>query len=324
MQIYKFNDILKPVLWGGDKLVAFKRLPACDEPIGESWELSAMPGRESVVAEGPDKGLTLTELVQRYGARLVGEDVYRRHGDQFPLLIKLIDAKRDLSIQVHPGDEQAMRDHGCKGKTEMWYVLETDEGATITTGFKQAISPEDFDRHLADNTILETINTVSSHPGDVFYIPSGQIHTIGAGNLLVEVQQSCDVTYRVFDYNRRDANGNLRELHTRQAREALDYDAYNGLMPAAQAVDGVSLLLSCPYFELRRIDVEDTFALAIPQPHSFIAMMCVGGETQLHVDGLAPVTLGQGETALIPAAVDRVGMTGPATLLMTTVPTTKD
>lgn len=324
MQIYRFNNILKPVLWGGDKLVAFKRLPACDEPIGESWELSAMPGRESVVADGPDKGLTLTELVQRYGARLVGEDVCRRHGDQFPLLIKLIDAKRDLSIQVHPGDEQAMRDHGCKGKTEMWYVLETDEGATITTGFKRAISPEDFDRHLADNTILETINTVSSHPGDVFYIPSGQIHTIGAGNLLVEVQQSCDVTYRVFDYNRRDANGNLRELHTRQAREALDYDAYNGLMPAAQAVDGVSLLLSCPFFELRRIDVEDTFALAIPQPHSFIAMMCVGGETQLHVDGLAPVTLGQGETALIPAAVDRVGMTGPATLLMTTVPTTKD
>lgn len=322
MQIYKFNDILKPVLWGGDKLVAFKRLAACDEPIGESWELSAMPGRESVVADGPDKGLTLTELVQRYGAELVGEEVYLRHGEQFPLLIKLIDAKRDLSIQVHPGDEQAMRDHGCMGKTEMWYVLETDEGAAITMGFKRAMSPEEFDRRLADNTILEVLNTVSSHPGDVFYIPSGQIHAIGAGNLLVEVQQSCDVTYRVFDYNRRDAAGNLRELHTRQAREALDYDAYNGLMPAAQAVDGVSLLLSCPYFELRRIDVEDTFALAIPQPHSFMAMMCVGGETVLQAAGLAPVTLGQGETALIPAVVDRVGMTGPATLLMTTVPTT--
>lgn len=324
MQIYRFNNILKPVLWGGDKLVAFKRLAACDEPIGESWELSAMPGRESVVAEGPDKGLTLTELVQRYGARLVGEEVYRRHGDQFPLLIKLIDAKRDLSIQVHPGDVQAMRDHGCKSKTEMWYVLETDEGATITTGFKRAMSPEAFDRHLADNTILEVLNTVPSHPGDVFYIPSGQIHAIGAGNLLVEVQQSCDITYRVFDYNRRDANGNLRELHTVQAREALDYDAYSGLMPAAQAVDGVSLLLSCPYFEVRRIDVEDTFTLEMPLPHSFMAMMCVGGKAVLQTAGLAPVTLGQVETALIPAAVDRVGMTGPATLLMTTVPTTKD
>ena len=324
MQVYKFNDILKPVLWGGDKLVTFKRLPTCDEPIGESWELSAMPGRESVVADGPDKGLTLTELVQRYGARLVGEEVYRRHGNQFPLLIKLIDAKRDLSIQVHPGDEQAMRDHGCMGKTEMWYVLETDEGAAITTGFKQAMSPEEFDRRLADNTILEVLNTVSSHPGDVFYIPSGQIHTIGAGNLLVEVQQSCDITYRVFDYNRRDAAGNLRELHTVQAREALDYDAYNGLMPAAQTVDGVSLLLSCPHFEVRRIDVEGTFTLEMPRPHSFMAMMCVGGETVLQADGLAPVTVGRGETALIPAMADRVGMTGPATLLMTTVPSNKD
>lgn len=324
MQVYKFNDILKPVLWGGDKLMTFKRLPTCDEPIGESWELSAMPGRESVVADGPDKGLTLTELVQRYGARLVGEEVYRRHGDQFPLLIKLIDAKRDLSIQVHPGDEQAMRDHGCMGKTEMWYVLETDEGAAITTGFKQAMSPEEFDRRLADNTILEVINTVVSHPGDVYYIPSGQIHAIGAGNLLVEVQQSCDITYRVFDYNRRDAAGNLRELHTVQAREALDYDAYNGLMPAAQTVDGVSLLLSCPHFEVRRIDVEDTFTLEMPQPHSFMAMMCVGGETVLQADGLAPVTVGRGETALIPAMADRVGMTGPATLLMTTVPSNKD
>lgn len=324
MQIYKFNSILKPVLWGGDKLVAFKRLPACDEPIGESWELSAMAGRESVVADGADKGLTLTGLVQRYGADLVGEDVYRRHGDQFPLLIKLIDAKRDLSVQVHPGDEQAMRDHGCKGKTEMWHILEADEGATIATGFKQAISPEEFDRRLNDGTLLEVINTVVSHPGDVFYIPSGQIHFIGAGNLLVEVQQSCDITYRVFDYNRRDADGNLRELHTVQAREALDYDAYDGLMPAARAVDGVALLLSCPHFEVRRIDVDDAFALEMPQPHSFVAVMCVGGETVLQADGLAPVTLGRGETALIPAVVDRVGMRGSATLLMTTVPTSKD
>ena len=153
MQIYKFNDILKPVLWGGDKLVAFKRLAACDEPIGESWELSAMPGRESVVADGPDKGLSLTELVQRYGAELVGEDVYRRHGEQFPLLIKLIDAKRDLSIQVHPGDVQAMRDHGCKSKTEMWYVLETDEGATITRASSGRCRP----RHLTVTSLLGNV-----------------------------------------------------------------------------------------------------------------------------------------------------------------------
>ena len=195
MQIYKFNSILKPVLWGGDKLVTLKRLPACDEPIGESWELSAMPGRESVVADGPDHGLTLTELVKRYGADVVGKDVYRQYGDNFPLLIKFIDAKRDLSIQVHPDDAMAQRLHGCSGKTEMWYILDADEGATITTGFKQAISPEEFDRHLNEGTILDIVNTVVSQSGDVFFIPPGQIHAIGAGNLLVEVQHQL-YTYR--------------------------------------------------------------------------------------------------------------------------------
>ena len=320
MQIYKFNSILKPVLWGGGKLVAFKGLPACDEPIGESWELSAMPGRESVVADGLDQGLTLTQLVQRYGADLVGEDVYRRHGDNFPLLIKLIDAKRDLSIQVHPGDELAMRQHGCKGKTEMWYVLDTDQGAMITTGFKRPITPEEFDRHLEEGTVLQVVNTVESAPGDVFFIPSGQIHSIGAGNLLVEVQQSCDITYRVFDYNRRDADGNLRELHTEQAREALDYAAYDGLVPVVAAVDGVTPLLSCPFFAVNRIAVDDCCELDMPQPHSFVAMMCIQGAATFHVHGFVAVALRQGETALIPAAVDRVEMTGTATLLMVTVP----
>ncbi|MBR5725204.1 MAG: class I mannose-6-phosphate isomerase [Muribaculaceae bacterium] len=320
MQIYKFNSILKPVLWGGDKLVAFKGLPACDEPIGESWELSAMPGRESVVADGADKGLTLTELVRRHGADLVGEDVYRRYGDQFPLLIKLIDARRDLSIQVHPGDEQAMRLHGCKGKTEMWYILDADEGATITTGFRQSLSPEQFVRHLEEGTILDIVNTVSSHPGDVFYIPSGQIHSIGAGNLLVEVQQTCDITYRVFDYNRRDADGNLRELHTEPAREALDYAAFAGLVSAAVDEKGGACLLSCPFFEVSRIEVEDSLALEMPMGHSFVAVMCIEGAATLQMDGASTVALSRGETALIPAVAARVVLTGPATVLTATVP----
>ena len=207
MQIYKFNSVLKPVLWGGDRLVAFKRLPAQCEPIGESWELSAMPGRESVVAQGEDQGLTLTGLVRRYGADLVGRDVYRRYGDRFPLLIKLIDARRDLSVQVHPGDEMAMRCHGCMGKNEMWYILEAEAGAIIRTGFNRRLTQAEFDRRMADGTLLEAVNAVESRPGDTFYIPAGQIHTIGAGNLLVEIQQSSDVTYRVWDYNRRDADG---------------------------------------------------------------------------------------------------------------------
>ena len=314
MQIYRFNNILKPVLWGGDKLVAFKRLAACDEPIGESWELSAMPGRESVVADGPDKGLSLTELVQRYGAELVGEDVYRRHGEQFPLLIKLIDAKRDLSIQVHPGDEQAMRDHGCMGKTEMWYVLETDEGAAITTGFKRAMSPEEFDRRLADNTILEVLNTVSSHPGDVFYIPSGQIHTIGAGNLLVEVQQSCDVTYRVFDYNRMDSNGQQRELHTALARQALDF----AQLPATAANlcpenAESSNLVTCDYFVVDRHKVKGTLTINVPD--SFMIIMCIEGSVELEGENMPKVRLSRGQTVLCPACLPQYTLEGCATLL---------
>ena len=322
MQIYKFNSILKPVLWGGDKLVAFKGLPASDEPIGESWELSAMPGRESLVSDGPDKGMTLTDLVRRYGADLMGEDVYRRYGDRFPLLIKFIDAKRDLSIQVHPDDALALRDHGCKGKTEMWYILSADEGAIIRTGFNRNLTLEEYDCRVGDGTILEVINVTASRAGDVFYIPAGQIHAIGAGNLLVEIQQSCDITYRVWDYNRRDADGNLRELHTRQAREALSYEALDGHVDCfSRDLLGITPLVSCPDFEVNRLDIADNYRLEWAEPHSFVAMICLEGETTLHVEGMPPVTLSQGETVLIPAVAEVVEMHGNAQLLMATVPT---
>lgn len=321
MEIYKFNNILKPVLWGGDKLVAFKGLPACDEPIGESWELSAVPGHESVVKGGEDDGLTLTQLVQRYGADLVGEDVYRRYGDCFPLLIKLIDAKRDLSIQVHPDDAMAQRRHGSFGKNEMWYILDADEGATIATGFKRPITPEEFDRHLAEGTILDVVNRDASHPGDVFYIPAGMIHAIGAGNLLAEVQQSSDITYRVWDYNRRDAAGNLRELHTSQAREALDFNARDGqVTPPEPSLIGSTELLTTRYFSLTHYIVDKGLRLEIPQSHSFLALTCIQGESLIEAEGLPSATIKQGETVLIPACAHWVVLTGSARLLVTSVP----
>ena len=321
MEIYKFNNILKPVLWGGDKLVAFKGLPACDEPIGESWELSAVPGHESVVKGGEDDGLTLSQLVQRYGADLVGEDVYRRYGDCFPLLIKLIDAKRDLSIQVHPDDAMAQRRHGSFGKNEMWYILDADEGATIATGFKRPITPEEFDRHLAEGTILDVVNRDASHPGDVFYIPAGMIHAIGAGNLLAEVQQSSDITYRVWDYNRRDADGNLRELHTSQAREALDYNALDGqVAPPEPSLIGSTELLTTRYFSLTHYIVDKSLRIEIPQSHSFLAVTCIQGESLIEAEGLPSSAIKQGETVLIPACAHWVVFTGSARLLVTSVP----
>lgn len=320
MQIYKFNSILKPVLWGGDKLLAFKGLPACDEPIGESWELSALPGRESVVADGPDEGLTLTELVQRYGADLVGDGVYHRFGDKFPLLIKLIDARRDLSIQVHPDDEMAYRRHGCAGKNEMWYILEADEDAIIRTGFNRTITEDELDRRLADGTILDVINETASQAGDVFLIPAGQIHTIGAGNLLVEVQQSSDITYRVWDYNRVDTDGNLRQLHLQEAHEALDLAAQNGQVTDLQSMgNGITRLVQTGAFDVCRMDIVDRGTLDLPRPHSFVAMVCIGGRVVLDVEGMPQAVLSQGETALIPAIAPAITMTGTAQLLMVTV-----
>lgn len=321
MQIYKFNNILKPVLWGGDRLLIFKGLQPRDEAIGESWELSAISNHESVVANGDDRGLTLSQLVARYGADLVGQDVYRRYGTQFPLLIKLIDARRDLSVQVHPDDEMALRRHGCAGKTEMWYILDADEGAVIRTGFSRQITVEEFDRRLADGSILDVVNATKSRSGDVFFIPAGQLHSIGAGNLLVEIQETSDVTYRVWDYNRRDAAGNLRQLHIDEAREALDFAPRNGLVdPAPIQSPGITSLLRCPEFEVCHMDCEDAYTLDLPRPHSFVAMVCIEGAVTLHVDGMEPVALTQGETALVPAVVSRIAMQGRARLLTASVP----
>lgn len=321
MQIYKFENILKPVLWGGHQLEAFKHLPPCEEPIGESWELSAVPGRESVVAEGDDKGLTLTQLVQRYGADLVGEDVYRCYGDKFPLLIKFIDAKRDLSIQVHPDDALAQRLHGSLGKTEMWYIIQADEGAKILTGFDRPMSPEEYEQRVADNTIVDVIHATASKAGDVFFIPAGQIHAICAGNLLAEIQQSSDITYRVYDYDRRDADGNPRELHTQQAREALNYQVIDSLVDyTAALVPGVTPLVNCREFDVHRVDFNDGYCLEMPPRHSFVVLMCLAGETVLTSEDMAPVTLRQGETVLVPAMVNKVEMTGHAQLLSACIP----
>lgn len=321
MQIYKFNSILKPVLWGGDKLLAFKNLPARDEPIGESWELSAMSNCESIVAEGDDRGLTLTQLVSRYGAALVGEDVYRRYGDRFPLLIKFIDAKRDLSVQVHPDEDYAAAHHGSNGKTEMWYVLQADEGAIIQTGFNRTITREEFDRRLNDSTLLDVINAHRSKPGDLFFIPPGQIHTIGAGNMVVEIQESCDITYRVWDYDRRDAQGNRRELHLEQAREVLDFNSHDARVDYSRdGAEGLTRLVTCPKFEVSLLRFDDGYTLSLPQPHSFVVMIGLAGETTIHVEGYNPVTVCQGETVLVPAAVTRMKLTGQARLLTAMVP----
>ena len=225
MRPLKFHPILKQTLWGGERIIPYKELASGLSRVGESWELSGMPGSESVVAEGPWAGSTLSELIGRFGAELLGKANYARFGQEFPLLVKFIDAREDLSIQVHPDDELARKRHGKSGKCEMWYVLEAEPGASLLTGFSRPIAPAEYERRVADNTLTDVLNRQAIASGDVFYLPAGRVHSIGKGSFIVEIQQSTDNTYRIYDFDRRDAAGNSRELHTELARVAIDFES---------------------------------------------------------------------------------------------------
>ena len=213
----KFEPILKQTLWGGDKIIPFKHLNSDLKGVGESWEISGVENNESVVANGPDKGLTLADMVRKYREELVGEANYARFGNKFPLLIKFIDAKQDLSIQVHPTDELAKKRHNSMGKTEMWYVLDCVPGAYLYYGFTHEISKEEFAERIKNNTLTEVLNAVPVHKGDCFFIPSGTLHAICQGIVVAEVQQNSNVTYRVYDYGRVGADGKPRALHIEKA-----------------------------------------------------------------------------------------------------------
>ena len=219
----KFEPLLKQTLWGGSKIIPFKHLDAQLENVGESWEISGVSGNETIVANGQYKGMSLNQLVRELKGSLVGEENYQRFGDEFPLLIKFIDACQDLSIQVHPTDEIAHRQGKSRGKTEMWYTLESAPGAQLYNGLKQQITPEQYKEMVADDTITDALARYEVKEGDVFFIPAGRIHAIGAGCFVAEIQQTSDVTYRIYDFKRKDKNGNYRELHTQLASESIDY-----------------------------------------------------------------------------------------------------
>ena len=209
------------MLWGGDKIIPYKGIVSDAKSVGESWEISGVKENESVVAEGPDAGMLLPELIKRDGAALLGKANLERFGEEFPLLIKFIDARQDLSIQVHPNDEQAWERHRSKGKTEMWYVVDADPGSSLRSGFAKQVTPEEYEASIADNTITDLLAEYDIKAGDLFFLPAGRIHSIGAGAFIAEIQQTSNITYRIYDFNRVDANGNPRELHTEQSKAAL-------------------------------------------------------------------------------------------------------
>ncbi len=314
--MWKFEPILKSLIWGGEKIAAYKGITTDRHTIGESWELSGLAGDVSVVASPQDRGMLLTELLAREGAALVGAANYARFGSEFPLLIKLIDARRDLSIQVHPNDELARECHGCRGKSEMWYVVGCDEEARLSLGFKQPISAEEYERSVADDTIKELMAEYTIHEGDVFYIPAGRIHTIGAGALLVEIQQTSDITYRIYDYGRTGCDGKPRELHTAMAKRALDFGAQEDARIDYEAQQDTPVrLLSCPHFTTELLDLTRPFTLDLASLDSFIVVICTEGAGELIASNGSRMPLHCGETILVPASTDALSI-HPATTRM--------
>lgn len=223
MSFYKFKPILKQTIWGGERIIPFKHLSENLPQVGESWEVSGVPGHVSVVAEGPEEGKDLNALVAEHKDRLLGKANYERFGNEFPLLIKFIDACRDLSIQVHPSDEIAKKQGKPRGKTEMWYALPCAQGAKLYNGLKSPITPEQYKVMVENDTITDALSQYEVKEGDCFFIPAGRIHAIGTGCFVTEIQQTSDVTYRIYDFKRKDKNGNYRELHTKEAAECIDY-----------------------------------------------------------------------------------------------------
>ena len=316
---FKFEPYLKSVLWGGEKIAKYKGIVTDQHNIGESWEISGVDGHESVVAEGDDKGLNLRQIIEKYKGDLVGNAVYAKYGDTFPLLVKIIDAKGDLSVQVHPDDTLAKARHNSYGKTEMWYIIDAEEGAPIYAGLSKQITPEEYEKLVADNAIMDVIARHDSHAGDLFFLPAGRIHAIGAGNLLAEIQQTSDITYRVYDFDRRDANGNPRELHTEQAKDAIDYTVYPEYKSEYDR-NGKSAtpLVKCQYFDVKR-EIIDGVSTIDASTDSFMIIMCLDGEATI-TDNLGGVThVKKGESILVPAVITSMKAEGNATFMTSTV-----
>jgi len=303
MKPFRFKPILKSVIWGGDRIAPYKGIGTAQQNIGESWELSGVKGDESVVAEGSCAGYTLPQLIAELKGELVGRKVYERFGEEFPLLVKFIDARDDLSIQVHPNDELSQRRHGKHGKTEMWYVVDAAEGAHLRSGFAREVTPEEYAASVADNTICDLLCDYAVHPGDLFFLPAGRVHAICAGSFVAEIQQTSDVTYRIYDYGRVGKDGRPRELHTELAKEAIDYTVLPDYRSHYELQKNAETpLVSCPYFTTSLYDLDAPAEKELAALDSFLVVMCLSGSGALADDEGGETPIRQGETLLVPAS----------------------
>ncbi|WP_281324235.1 type I phosphomannose isomerase catalytic subunit [Flavobacterium sp. IMCC34518] len=309
----RFEAILKERIWGGEKLKTILNKPITSNITGESWELSTVEGDVSVIANGEYKGKALSELINEFPNEILGTVVYKRFGSQFPLLFKYLDAREDLSIQVHPNDELAKKRHNSFGKTEMWYIMQADDDARIIVGFKDNSNPEEYLKHLKDNTLVSILDDVKVKPGDVFFLETGTVHAIGAGLLVAEIQQTSDITYRLYDFDRKDANGNTRELHVDLALDAINYKKVNTNKEYFKEVNQSNNIVACPYFTTNFIPLENDKKVE-NTGLTFTVYMCIEGAFEIEYDAVT-YSYRKGDTVLVPAAMKSYDLRGKASIL---------
>ena len=306
---FKFRPILKEKIWGGEKIrTELNKDFSPYENCGETWEISGVEGNISVVSEGPLTGTALPELIETFKGDLVGNKVYEKEGSDFPLLVKFIDANQDLSIQVHPDDELARKRHQSLGKTEMWYIFQSDPGAKLIVGFNKELDRQEYLDKFNSGRLMEVLNQETVAPDDVFFVPAGRVHTIGKGILLAEIQQTSDVTYRIYDFDRVDKDGNTRELHTEEALDALDFRHHDQYKTEYDhSVNKVENITDCPYFVVNRLYYEQRISRNYAHLDSFVIYVCVDGKLKVSWNG-QHVTMEKGEALLIPAKIKNLDL----------------
>ena len=306
LQILKFAPILKDKIWGGEKLATLLHKDSDRTDIGESWEISDVEGDTSVVVNGSLKGKNLKELIAEYKGDFVGTKIYNHFGEKFPLLIKYIDAKEALSIQLHPHDDLAKKRHNSFGKTEMWYVMQADEKANLIVGFQKEVTPKEYIHHLENKTLTDILNIDEVQKGDVYFIPTGRVHAIGAGVMLAEIQQTSDITYRIYDWDRANPDGTFRDLHTEEAIDAIDYSAKESYKTTySKHQNASSEIVSCPYFTTNVLPLHGKISINHIDKDSFVIYMCVEGSTTFTYQNQTE-TLAMGETLLVPASIKSI------------------
>jgi len=315
MKLYplQFNPILKERIWGGEKLKTILNKPITSSITGESWELSTVEGDVSVVANGDLAGKSLNELIDSNPDELLGTEVFKKFGKQFPLLFKYLDAREDLSIQVHPNDELAKKRHNSFGKTEMWYVLQADTDSKLIVGFKEDSNAGAYLENLKNKTLLSILDNVKVEVGDVFFLETGTVHAIGAGLVIAEIQQTSDITYRLYDFDRVDAAGNHRELHVDLALDAINYKKIDTYKKYSKELNQSNSMVDCPYFTTNFLPLDGKVAVK-KSGESFTVYMCVEGNFELEYEGVKFKYI-KGDTVLIPAELKTFILNGKASLL---------